>query len=872
MEPAPSSLDGSPGPSSSSSQVEPPPLPAAQEERRDEVESPPPEPEPEPATRAPQATPALAAPAEPDAPPAASASSTPAPAPVTPPPGFEVPAEEEVLPIVEPTPPTSPEVKRPSAPAPPPPLNLPVSPAPAFAAAASSSFSTPVPAAARPEGAATIHAWLDEIGLAEEEIVERLASVAPDLECLSLMSEAALTNALSPLKMRGIKLRKLQAAFSTLRSPSAIDYAIAADAAPEPVAPAAHGTAATQPQFTPRFTSMGAPQVSHRSSPSALSSSPGSGSLPAVPSPLNPNGKGSKGRKSSGATGVTGQAAAPTAESMVAIGEDGMVSVDDPAAFLASTAASALALNASLEAKAKGDGASDAPQFSARALAASADAGGDAAPLFTPRTLAALANGSDDFVGGGGGDAAPEMTPRTVAATLGDEALARELQSQQDEDAALEEALRLSAAEAAQSSSPSPEAEAKKKGKKGAAAKAPKAKGKGRLSAAAAALSGGGGGGKGSAHFAVDVDDCGGRAERAIIELGARHTETVLNKKWLSKPIRQGLVVPFLSQLAPHLASVGVSISPDDVIISVEGAQVDGMEAASFFVSRGHGTAAEPIHVLLTFPYLPSASAVLADPSLASWPGAYPATPNASPPHGGGGGSRSLPAISPSGTSPGGASPGGGQYHAHPNKIESARFHVDISTANREDVIPTETVLQKKWLNKPLKAGLVLPALKAYMSGQWQADLSKLQLTILVDGLEVDGAAPGSAYVRMDGVITTVAIILPPDALAPGAKAQMTFNVYIDDTGWTTPSETTLNKKWMMRPLLQALVEPALKHHCKNMGVAPVPLHEISIQVDGQPTDGSPPAYTFLQMEGRPVRVDLSLPSRSYTIRRISRR
>ena len=38
-------------------------------------------------------------------------------------------------------------------------------------------------------------------------------------------SEAALTQAVSPLKMRGIKLRKLQAAFTTLRSPSAIDAA-----------------------------------------------------------------------------------------------------------------------------------------------------------------------------------------------------------------------------------------------------------------------------------------------------------------------------------------------------------------------------------------------------------------------------------------------------------------------------------------------------------------------------------------------------------------------------------------------------------------------------------------------------------------------
>ena len=94
----------------------------------------------------------------------------------------------------------------------------------------------------------------------------------------------------------------------------------------------------------------------------------------------------------------------------------------------------------------------------------------------------------------------------------------------------------------------------------------------------------------------------------------------------------------------------------------------------------------------------------------------------------------------------------------------------------------------------------------------------------------------------------------------------MTFQVYIDDTGWTTPSETTLNKKWMMKPLLQALVEPALKHHCKSSALPPVPLHEVKIAVDGVETDGSPQRGRFAA-RGRPIPRRPRAAEQIYTIR-----
>ena len=308
-------------------------------------------------------------------------------------------------------------------------------------------------------------------------------------------------------------------------------------------------------------------------------------------------------------------------------------------------------------------------------------------------------------------------------------------------------------------------------------------------------------------------------------------------------------------QLQKPFAPLGISVDPEEVIISVNGRRVDGMEASNFFVANTKGTPEDPVKVLLTFPYLPPASAVLADPSLAAWPGAYPLSSNGQSSAADTAGSGALANL----------------YMPTPNNVASAEFHVDIAERNGTTVTFT-TTLHKKWLNKPLRQGLVLPALKAYIAQSWQTDTRTLPLEIRVDGLEVDGTAPGSSYIRTDSQITRVLITLPPDALNPTATATAVFHVYIDDTGWTTPSETTLNKKWLVKSLLQAIVEPAVGHHCKTNAVPKVPPDGVTIMVDGIPADGSAPAYTFIKDEKTPVRVDLSLPSRSYTIRRISRR
>ena len=338
-------------------------------------------------------------------------------------------------------------------------------------------------------------------------------------------------------------------------------------------------------------------------------------------------------------------------------------------------------------------------------------------------------------------------TPRTQAALLADEALALELQQQgDDEDDALEAARALSAQEAGVAAGRGEEERAAgwrrpaaaKGGERAKAASPDKGAKKGKGSSLAAALTGGGKGGKGSAYFAVDIDDCGGRLERAVIEIGARQTITSLNKKWLAKPIRKGLVEPFVSQLAPHLKSQGIEIASDESSSPSTGARLRGWKLR---VSSSRGAARRTSPCPSCSPSLFAARVRhIGRPVARLMAGRLPRLRRRKQPptrrhgQGQGGGSRSLLLLC-----------GRRRGRPLPRAPQPARFghfprgHLD---AGKDDVVPTETTLPKKWLAKPLRQGLVLPALKAYMAQSWQADLNHLPITILVDGIEVDGTSP----------------------------------------------------------------------------------------------------------------------------------
>ena len=203
----------------------------------------------------------------------------------------------------------------------------------------------------------------------------------------------------------------------------------------------------------------------------------------------------------------------------------------------------------------------------------------------------------------------------------------------------------------------------------------------------------------------------------------------------------------------------------------------------------------------------------------------------------------------------------------------SASFYVDILTADGLS-FPTETTLNKKWLAKPLLAALVIPAVQA-VHGTREGGFDLNTIAVTVDGVLADTSLPASAFVAAEGAVAQVVLRLPA-GLSSGAhgKQSATFHMFIDETGLTTPTQTTLNKKWLAKPLRQALVEPSVRAYYTQQGLPPMTaqtLAEIRITVDGAAVDGSERASSFVKDGGTPIAVHLTLPSRSYTIRRITR-
>ena len=74
------------------------------------------------------------------------------------------------------------------------------------------------PAPPRPAGEVAVQNWLEDSGLMEMDgLLSALVVVAPDLTRLSQLSDEKLLDALKPLKLRSLKIRKIHAAIIVLR-------------------------------------------------------------------------------------------------------------------------------------------------------------------------------------------------------------------------------------------------------------------------------------------------------------------------------------------------------------------------------------------------------------------------------------------------------------------------------------------------------------------------------------------------------------------------------------------------------------------------------------------------------------------------------
>ena len=73
------------------------------------------------------------------------------------------------------------------------------------------------------------------------------------------------------------------------------------------------------------------------------------------------------------------------------------------------------------------------------------------------------------------------------------------------------------------------------------------------------------------------------------------------------------------------------------------------------------------------------------------------------------------------------------------------------------------------------------------------------------------GPAGGRKNADVTAWVAVAAGALGADAFATGV-----FVVAIYDSGSTTEHSTSLNKKWMQKPLMLAIIEPVLKHRYKK--------------------------------------------------------
>jgi len=246
----------------------------------------------------------------------------------------------------------------------------------------------------------------------------------------------------------------------------------------------------------------------------------------------------------------------------------------------------------------------------------------------------------------------------------------------------------------------------------------------------------------------------------------------------------------------------------------------------------------------------------------------------------------------------------------------TARFHVDIGATK------FTTELDKKLLTKPLLEVVCTPALVGYLADKPACVRIPLgahpeDVTITVNGEVVDGKSAAKAYVDSDALETIVILILPGWAAdVVQRKPEMIAEIVgppIDATGlgelgelaglgglgdpsgieqidaWgihTTTitaasvpfhinigagfiggkknafeTETRLNAAWLSKPLMDALISPALRAYVQSNPNAPsIDATKLKMLVDGEAVDGSVPAREYVRTDGSPALLELLLP------------
>lgn len=235
-------------------------------------------------------------------------------------------------------------------------------------------------------------------------------------------------------------------------------------------------------------------------------------------------------------------------------------------------------------------------------------------------------------------------------------------------------------------------------------------------------------------------------------------------------------------------------------------------------------------------------------------------------------------------------------------KLKSAQFSLDIGD------MQLSTTLDSKWMAKPLRDALVMPAIEGYLSGKHlsgDTSCAASEVVTTFNGEVVDCSASALSFAQSVpvGQVVRMAVLLPDRltaALAASASADAggeplsdskTFVVSIvhsnakenasPRTLARAPADAysmtmELNASWLAMPLRESLVAPAIRAYAKAKGEAQSPpsIEAIQITLDGNVVDGARPASELMgailgagqATPEAPIRVSLVLPDTAPTV------
>ena len=214
-------------------------------------------------------------------------------------------------------------------------------------------------------------------------------------------------------------------------------------------------------------------------------------------------------------------------------------------------------------------------------------------------------------------------------------------------------------------------------------------------------------------------------------------------------------------------------------------------------------------------------------------------------------------------------------------------FVLDVQTADGTVVHSMGTVLKAKAMEKPVWAGLIVPALDAYANAAFESqeafntavsdNLGKTErVRVSVDGTLLETSQKEtkiSSLLKPESQayqFTRIVIALPLlGEQAPLAKKPIdadTAHFHVDlrslDGVILTSLECVVPKSSFNKVLTKAVVVPALKHYFKLCPDAPrVAYDAIQIEVDGVVTPGDDKAISYVKAANLPVPVKLTLPT-----------